>query len=317
MSLAGIKQMVFCEKGSLSGTPGNPILVGDRLEAVHSIKPFRQVTEYRGGKLPNMHNHRLEAESLQPTMKMIEVLTGFTDLNCDMQFVTNPQRAVSPKHDSFIYNTDDTRLGLDYELKISDEKRSMKVIAEGAMSIPVSKTVIDQSDSKEPYAIKGIPNMEGIDFTQYRRYNMLATEVPKSTPIMPVRDIELFEMIMKTVGQKTKIYNYTIVDYIEFIIKISTKRASVAKMIELMNKGISPSLLTKQGNNGAYFDAFDFAGNVLVQSDEFENKDDSRVINLEFSRKVPKYDLVFETGVAAGGVLNDKGLNGGTCKIGH
>lgn len=317
MAQAGLKQLVFCDKGTLSGTPGNAITVGDRLEASHAITPFRTVTEYRGGKLPNMRNHKMEAESLQPTMKMVEILTGFTDLNCDMQFVTTPQRSTSPKHDTFIYNTNTTRLGLDYELKISDEKRSMKIIAEGALSETDSLNLVDAADSTEPFAISGLPNMEGIDFTQYRRYNMLATEVPKSVPLMPVRDVDAFELMMKTVGQKSKIYNYTIVDYIEFIIKISTRKASVSKMVEIANKGISPSLLTKQGNNNAYFDAFDFAAGVLIQSDEYENKDDSRLITLEFSRKVPKYDLTFETGVAAGGASDDKGLNGGTCKIGH
>jgi len=315
ISRAGLKQVVACNAGTLATTPGNPIALGLRQAATMEIGNFKQVNDYLNRPLRNMKNFKVEGESLQPTLKMLKAMLGWTNLNCDLQVITRPQ-ASGGTGDVYKFIGND-KLGLDIEYMISGDKRSLKAIWEGAMEFDRAKTLIDGADNASPVSIDGITG-EGADFTKYRAPYFLSFESPKTTATFAHGDIKERSYSIKTKNTKS-VYNTSIVHYLVFEFKIIAYDASVAKKVELMAKDMSPSIFVKEQNaSSTLYDCFDFNAGVLALSEVFTNKDDERIIEMVFSGDVHIFDTAFEFGAGKGGDITDtEGIIGGTMKIGY
>lgn len=317
ISRAGLKQIVLMDSGTLGTTPVNPIAMGVRAGATLDITPHKTVKDYRERNLRNMLNFKLEAESFQPTMKMLKALINWTNMNMDAQVVTVPQTAAGAV-DVFKF-VSDKALGLGFEYLITADKRSLKVMLERAMEYDRAKTFIDAADSDTAVAVTGLaaPNTEGQDFTQYRLPYFLKFESAKGTAPFGINDIIERSFSIKTVGKKSA-YNTDIVDYLMVSISFKVMDATIAKLITQMTKDMSTSILLQEQNSGSFYDSFDFNAGVLTQTDEFKVGDDERAITMKFEGKVPVYDVSFQFGATYGGDAADTtGVKGGTMKFGY
>ena len=85
-----------------------------------------------------------------------------------------------------------------------------------------------------------------------------------------------------------------------------------------MSKDMSPSILVKEQNNGAFYDEFEFAAGALTLIDEYNDADENRSIKLTFAADVSIGDISFLFGSSAGGDAADTtGIKGGTMMIGY
>ena len=91
-SRAGLRQLGFCDSGSLLTAPVNPMVMGlrDKATMVTDMK-FKQGKDYRSRMLPNMIGFKIDCESLQPSMAMLKAFLGWLNGNVDIQAVTYPQ----------------------------------------------------------------------------------------------------------------------------------------------------------------------------------------------------------------------------------
>jgi hypothetical protein len=310
-SRAGIKQIGFCDAGTLLTSPTGSEVIGLRNEAKLIIEPFKTVKDYRERELPNMQNFKLEAESLQFRMKQLKAMIGFVNLNADVQIQTQPQSF--PGYDVFQF-AGVNKLGLGFEYMITAEKRSCKVMLEGAMEEDKAVTFIDAADSTvlEDLGFTG----EGADFTSYKAPYFLAFEFPKATAIISSDDIIERKLTIKTKGKKD-IYNRDIVDYLTVELEITGRNAAISDVITMFNKTLGASVVIKEKNGASTFDGFDFATGVLTKTQTLSIDDTERTMKVKFIGDVPIYDITWDLAVTGGGDVAADGVVGGTMKVGY
>ncbi|HEX3075149.1 MAG TPA: hypothetical protein VHP30_16155 [Ignavibacteriales bacterium] len=305
----GLGRILFCDINTLSAaTPENPIALGFRGEAKLDVTPFKTVKEQGGGELPNMRNFKFEAESYQPTMKMLSSMIGWLNLNCDTEVCTSKQPGAAPKADVYKF-MGDNRLGLGFEYTISGDKRSLKVMCEGALEEDKAKTFIDSADSVTPATVT-LTNAEGNDFALYRapyflmlEYDALQqgeTDPNDKKIVIDSRDIISRAFTIKTISTKD-IYNSDIVNKLEFNLEIVARSASVGTILKNLGKNRAAALTMKEKNKDNFYDAFQFADGVLIRADEYTVGDKERQAKISFKREVSVYDVTFQFGAEKGG----------------
>jgi len=307
---AGLKQIVLCNAGTLLTTPSYPLAIGLRGPASMEITPFKEVKDYRDRNLRNMLNFKIEAESLHTTMQYLRKAIDWAKNNCDAQIITNENE---------VYQfSSNINLGLDFEYLLTQDKISLKLILEGAFPYNDAKVIINSASLNTQISFIGITG-EGANFLYYRSPHLITLEAPKTDSLFSsLRDLSEINLSIKTKNKKN-IYNISIVDYVTFELKISSRESSISKIVEHLAKDISPSILIKKMNwTTNYYDAFDFAANVLTIRNEFKNSDDDRLLTVIFSGDVPINDIEFLFGSGNGGDATDtEGKLGGTMKVGY
>ncbi len=315
MSRAGIKQIVLCSQGTLSSSPANPVALGLRNNCIMEITPFKTIKDYRGRELPNMDNIKIEAESLQPNMRMLKKLIEFTNNDCDAQITTARQNSGGAS-DDVIRLEGANSPGLEFELIYTAEKRSIKIGIERAYPKEIADSLLSVFDTQQGSIIPGLSNTEGIDYSAYRMPYILSLESPPGESICSANEFESRKLSIKTKGKKNTL-NSSMIDYLTVTIELVTRNASAARLIAQRTKGISPSIFWKESNGGIFYDAFEFGAGILAQKSEFKNSDEERLIKIIYSADIPLFDFVFEFGTGKGGDESDaEGIKGGTLKAG-
>ncbi|MDD4291993.1 MAG: hypothetical protein PHX51_07160 [Clostridia bacterium] len=313
-SRAGLKQIGFCDAGTLATTKTNPLAIGLRNAASMEITNFKQIKDYLERNFRNMKNFKVDAESLQPTIQMLKLMISWLNLGCDAQVITRPQ-ASGGAGDVYKF-IGDNKAGLDFEYLINADKRSMKATLELAMEYVLAQTFIDSADSETAVVLTDITG-EGADFTRFKSPYFVSFESPKTTALFSKADLVERSLTIKTKNKKD-LYNKSIVDFLTVELMIKARDASVAKQIVAMGKDQSPSVYVKEMNTGAYYDAFDFAAGVLTLEEEYKDGDDDRTLQYKFTGNIHIYDITFELGDTHGGAVSDTiGSTGGTMKAGY
>jgi hypothetical protein len=317
-SIPGIGRILICDLNKLTADPPvNPIPLGFRGEAKIEATPFKTVKEQGGGELPNMRNFKFEAESYQPTMKMLKSLIGWLNLNADVEVITARQSAGAAHGDVFKF-IGDYLLGLGFEYTISGDKRSAKVMFEGAFeedrALALINTAIDPATV--PAVIDGLDNPEGNSFELYRSPYFMSLKYNGADEVQ-VRDIISRTFTIKTISSKD-IYNSDIVNKLEFSLEVVTRNASLDAIKKNLEKGRSLSLVMREKNKEGFYDEFNFAPGALIRLDEFSIGDNERQSKITLKREVSLYDIDFLFGEGNGGDAEDlTGTTGGACMIGY
>lgn len=318
-SINGIKSLIMCDGGTLATTPVDAIAVGLRNAASHKFNNYRPVKDYRNAEFPNMYQHIVEAETLQPTMQLMQkVFTKWPNLKGDVQLVTVPQDPADSTSDDVLKFIGANAIGISGEFKYTDEKRSAILTMKRALSAAAHQALIDAMDSDTAVAVTGITN-RGEDTSLFRPFNLLALEAPKATALLADNaDIDSMSLSIKSLGTEVKLQGYDLVSKVNVTFEVNILNASAAKIVELLGKGVSPSVLVKFANSSTFYDAFDFAAGALVLKMDYDNNDSSRILKLTAQRDFDLWELAFSFGATFGGDAADtKGIKGGTLKIGY
>jgi len=316
-SIAGLKQIGLCNAGTLATAPVNALALGYRGNTPLKITPFKNQTDYLDRSLRNKTNFNVSGESFQGTMEMLSKMFGWINLNADIQIITNKQNASANSEDVFKF-TGNNKLGIGFEYLINDDKRSLTPTFEGALEYDTAKTLIDAADSETAVDL-GFATREGINKAYYHYPFMLTFQAPKTTDLFTKSDILSRELKLSIEGAKDG-YNKLVAHYLKAELSITALEASISKVVEMLNKGITSSILWKEQNGAdpSIYDAFDFNEGVLNQTEEITIDDEQRIIMVKFAGKIPIYETEFLFGDGNGGVVDDNaGATGGTLKIGY
>ncbi|HEX2868807.1 MAG TPA: hypothetical protein VHO03_17330 [Ignavibacteriales bacterium] len=318
-SISGIKSLIMCDGGTLATTPVDAIAVGLRNGASHKFGPYRSVKDYRNGEFPNLYQHTVEAETIQPTMQLMQkIFTKWMNLKGDVQLVTNPQDPSDGTTDDVIKFVGNNAIGIAGEFKYTDEKRSAIITMKRALSAAAHQALIDAMDSDTAVTVTGITG-RGEDSSLFRPFNLLALEAPKATALLVDNaDIDSMSLSIKSIGSEVKLQGYDLVSKVNVTLEINLLNASAAKIVEILGKGASPSVLVKFANSSTFYDAFDFAAGALVLKMDYDNNDSSRILKLTAQRDFDLWELAWSFGATFGGDAADtKGIKGGTLKFGY
>lgn len=314
ISKAGNHQFVLCDLGTLSTTPVDPIAMGIRGAYSMKTSAYKPIKDYLNRTWRNMINFKVEAESYQPTMRMIKLLTEWVNGNCDAQIITKKQTAGASNGDvyKFIGNR---KAGLDFELLFNADKRSIKTILEVARPYTDAQAFINNADNDTPVALPGITGA-GENQAFFRRPSFIKFEAPDESTILTNDEILSRSYSIKTKSKKQDETNMSIVDYLTFELVMKFRNASVAKHVEIMAKDNAPSVTIRELNNGVFYDEWKFANGVLTLDHELDDTDEDRSLTLKFMADVFLFDIEFLFGAAFGGDITDGGTKGGTMMIG-
>jgi len=322
VSVDSATQITMSVNGATSGTltatfagPVNGMAMGIRAGANLKRNAYKPIKDYLNRSWRNKINFKVEAETFQPTMLMLNNMIRWLNGNVDTQVQTNLQASVDTYGDVYLFDVENSRnLGLDFEVLYNADKRSIKAILEGAITYTDAQTLINAADATTPKTFAGITG-PGESEVYLRRPAFVALEAPKATGIVLRDEIVERSYSIKTKGKKSVETNMSIVDYLTFEIMMKFRNASVAAQVITMAKDNAPSLYIKELNNGAYYDAWDFAACVLTLDDEVEVNDEDRFQTVKFAGDVFLYDISFTYGAAYGGTAGDLGTLGGTMII--
>ena len=316
-SIAGLKQIGLCDAGTLATAPANALALGYRGNTPLKITPFKNQTDYLDRSLRNKLNFNISGESFQGTMEMLSKLHGWLNLNADIQIITNKQSASANSEDVFKF-VGNNKLGIGFEYIINDDKRSITPTFEGALEYDSAKTLIDSADSETAVDL-GFGTREGINKDYYNYPFMLAVEAPKTTALFTKADILAREFKLSVQGAQDA-YNKLVAHYLALELSITGKEASITKIVEMLNKEMTSSILWKEQNGAdpSIYDAFDINTGVLNQTEEITIDDEQRIVMVKYAGKIPIYETEFLFGDGNGGVVDDNaGATGGTLKIGY
>jgi hypothetical protein len=315
ISIPGIKQIGKCNAGTLASTPAGIALAGIRDKATMKFVNYKTSKDVRDRHSRNMLQAQLEYEMLQPTVKYLQSLFNHINLGCDVQIMSEKQSFASGSEDVFKFTSASFMLGLGWEYLVSMERRSVKEQLKGAADYNAVTALIDSGDNESAAALNGSGNVSGEDETLRRRIKFLAVEAPHAAALFEPSELENFSYSMKT-NTSENAYGQLCVDWIAHKIEITIRNASVTKIVELLGKEVNASVLIKLGNDGSYYDAFDFAAGAVNNYLE-PDWEDKRIVKITFEGKIRPFEHEFVFGAAHGGADSDNGLNGGTLRIGY
>lgn len=310
---AGLKQIVMCNKGTLSTTPVDPIALGIRKDAVLTINHFKQIEDYRKRKLRNMLNFKLEGETMQPTVFLFKKLLDWVNGNVDLQVVTQNQSASAKDVWKFSAGKE---LGVDFDWTYNQDGRSCKITFERAFPYSDAVTFIDAADSTTAVNFTGITD-DGTDLTLFRGANPEKFEKPSGTSLGSSGLITVRSLNIKTENKKS-IDNMSLVDNLMITLEMTGREAAIADFVTRLNKGQLDSVVFQEKNGATTYDKFDFNSNVLSQTDEMVINDEERTLKIVLEGRIPIYSVTFLYGSSNGGTAVDTtGTTGGTIKFGY
>jgi hypothetical protein len=312
-AVAGLKQIVMCNKGTLATRPVDPIALGIRKEAVLTINHFKQVEDYRKRKLRNMLNFKLEGETMQPTVFLFKKLLDWLNGNVDLQVVTQNQSSTTKDVWKF---SNGYELGIDFDWTYNQDGRSCKITFERAMPYNTAVTFIDAADSTTPVSFDRITD-DGTDLELYRGASPDKFEKPAGSSLGSRSLVTVRSMNIKTESKKS-IDNISLVDNLMITLEMTGREAAISDFVTRLNKGMLDEVIFQEKNSGAYYDKFMFNTNVLSQTDEMVINDEERTLKIVLEGRVPIYSVTFlYDDDSHGGSGADEGKTGGTVKFGY
>jgi len=316
-SIPGIKSILLCDLGTLLTTPTNPFFVGIGDKAKLSFADYKTTKDAKNRQLRNMILASLSCASMQPTLKMLNAMWSFINLNMDVQVVTDKQSSASGSEDVFQFIAGNSfNLGLGFEYSVDMEKRQLKVDAKGAADGSVVRTLIDSADSATAVTVSGVIHPGGEDWDKQRSVNLSALERPISTDLAELGELEDIKLTIKA-NTKDNIYGQPIVSSFTNTVEATIRNASVANLVAQLAKTADNSVLIKYLNSGSYYDAFQFAAGVLAPKEVIEIGDDNRNVKITLEGDVRPFEYTLNAGSSYGGADSDGGLNGGTLVVGY
>lgn len=313
LSIPGIKSILRCNIGTLATVPVGAIYAGIKEPAVMKFKPFKTAKDERDRTLRNMVQGELTFNSLQPTLKNLKSCFDHANMNCDVQLVSDKQTSSADSEDVYKFNSSSFLLGLGFKYELSLEKIILSHTLKGAANYNTVKAMIDAADSEAVVAPGGVTNE---DISEYHEPNIVSLESAQGVSLFNSSELDEVKFTLESEGKDTG-YGQGTMEKIKVLLEITGRDASVSKLVTLMTKGMTDSVLLKTKNSGSYYTAFDFASGALAQTEEVEIGTEKRNVKVAFQTKVRPFELSWNFGTSYGGAVGDNGLNGGTVKIGY
>jgi len=315
--IVGIQQILACDAGTLLTTPTGAVAMGFAKDKSFEETDHSPQKVYGNISLVDFKKYLVQGLSSQPTMFMLKKSFDFLNGGGDLQVVTPKQSASSGSEDvmQFIGNY---LMGLDFEFTIANDVRTMKWMFERILEKSAALTFKDLWDSAAIVSVTGVTDtdIEGKNYSYRRSPKLLAIEAPQGTSIA-LNDYQRLErkLVIKSKATKNE-QQQSVVNHYTVTLEIAGTGMQVADLVTLAGKAETPSVLIKEGNDGAYFDKFLFPAFKLGIGNEFKIGDDKRESRIKLEGDISIFAHAFTYGTNNGGAADDTtGITGGTMTV--
>jgi hypothetical protein len=313
-SRPGIKRALISQPNTMATTPTGLITVGSRKPSNLIISPLDELADYRDRPLRNKINFRYEVDSYQSRLRDVEWAVQYhLQAGFDIQLLKEKQGANAMSGGCF--NWVNQLNGLDFDYVNTNKERYVKWIFETALEYADAITLIDASDpagSLVP-AISANPisggNERGENFSNYAYPWYAAIEGPSGTEIFSKKEIKERSLSIRTKGTKNE-YNETVVNFITVELRLRGSDATITKILNILNKDMSPSLVISEKLSATTYEKFVFPANVLTHSDSFQLGDSEDYSELMFKADLTFDQFQFAYGTANGGAGTSATVDG-------
>jgi hypothetical protein len=304
-------QIAFMQAGTLGTTPAGIIVMGITNSESLKTSRFRGIKiDHQDQELPNQKNVALSAVSSQCSIYQFMTLISYRGGNCDIQIITGEGKV-------FKFPAATYPLGIKPKLTYNKDERIITVDIEGAFPQTVWNAIVTAADSAAAIDLGFDPD-SGADYTKTREVYPMATESPISTAIISpfIERSLVIEPKEKAKGTIISTSNISLFDKMIATIDLTIEDVTLAEYAAQEAKGASPSLLWKEGNGGALYDAFSFAAGKLVQSPDIDEDGNKNTMVVQYKGSFPIASMVGTYGTSHGGEAADStGTTGGTITI--
>ncbi|HOV99284.1 MAG TPA: hypothetical protein PK595_06910 [Bacteroidota bacterium] len=311
-SIAGIKQLLLCKKGTLLTDVTDEQLLGIRKDASLSITDFDTIEDFRGRKLHNKINFKAEAETFQPTMYLLNMLQQWVNGEVDVEIITEQQPGGGIE--CYQFEGETNPLGIEFEFLYTDKSRSCKLTLERALPYATGIAMLNAASSTSPV----YSNPQTGENPSLYRMPLLGAWVSNGDPIYDPMMIQQRSLSIKTNSGKKTADNMSIVDRLIFKLEITGYDAALEKILGNFSSPWLSGLFYQEMNSDSTYDGFQFGSNVLHKTKEITIDKEQRIMKLTFEGSAALSELQFDIDAEHGASADDTdGTTGGTMNIAY
>lgn len=244
ISIAQVKAIMICKKGTLETSPNNPVYIGLRTSGgKFLIEDHDMIQDYMEREHRNKLNFKSEFTSLQIGYEELEKLLRFIreDMGVDAQIITTLEDGGVSSQGIYNLSGNNKYTGIDFELIRSSKEASTKIILEASYDYNDGISLVSAANINTAHAgLSSSVGKAGIDYGKLIRPNIdkitFGSAVSEVYPLLvPKEEIKDWKFSVKTKGEKT-LYNRTITNMLSIEIEIEILNSSVSKIKELLEK---------------------------------------------------------------------------------
>ncbi len=309
----GINRIGFAKKGSLLTTPTNIVLIGGKYPSELVITDHETEEDYRGRPTRNKLNAKITAKSNQPNLlKLKNIIDVYCDEGgADAELLAVPQSTGVDGGCFQFLGASEKHIGIDFEYLMSNEERSLSVMAEVALEYPEMKSLIDAADNNTQ-AVWGVTN-NGVDLL-LKRYPYFSELKIATVDIFAKDEYISYRMQLSTDSDKT-IWNRNDVKYIKIEIEATGRKATIQSIVDRLNFSPYAEVVVKQMTGATTYEKFVFQAGVLTPKTEFKISDTERYSKITLMGKVPIKNFSYSFVALDGGGTSADGTEGGTVNV--
>ncbi len=303
------------ELANVDATSEGLVSLGLRAQGTFKWGPYLQAQEAMGGPLRNMILFEFEGECFQSTARDFQWMLNFAQNGCDIQVVANPQNSTADSGGLFNF-TGDYATNPYFKYTLRHDKRSLMVQFKRAMPYDQAVAFIDAADAAGSItpAIKDNPvsggNERGQLFANQFSPFFVSAQAPSGTDLFTVVDIWERELSFESIGEYSPATQIFYPDFVKVYLYLKSRNATQTKVLELLNKAVSPSVKCVEKQGTSYTETYNFAANTLLHQEKFEVSDTDRYVESEYTRNLTPGQISFAYGTGNGGDGVDDGEEG-------
>lgn len=293
--IIGIRQALFCTKGTLATTPTYSIAMGLGDDCSLEM-PEQPIKGYQDEDLPNEMNFKAGFKTYQPTVTklanlfLVHAITG----GMDAQLVG--EKYFTDTY-SGVYNFNGPNfMGIDFELVESMKARYLQLTGEVSLPIENALALIQSSIVNTPKDLNTLSlGHRGKNIADYKHPFFGKAESPSGTLLCNGEEIVDRTLTIKSEGNKLQ-YNRTRINWVRVTLEITIDKSKSYQLVEYLVKDRNASVVLEEKDSASVVERWSFGAGVLYRKHEMSIAKDDANIKLSFEKKLPLFDFAFNTG---------------------
>ena len=293
--IIGIRQALFCTKGTLATTPTNSIAMGLGDDCSLEM-PELPVKGYQDEDLPNEMNFKAGFKTYQPTVTklanlfLVHALTGGMDAQLvGEKYYTNSY--------SGVYNFNGNNfMGIDFKLIESMKARYLELTGEVSLPIENALALLQSSIVNTPEDLNTLSlGHRGKNLADYKHPFFGKIESPANTLLCNGEKIVDRSLTLESIGSKLQ-FNRTRISWVRVLLELTIDKSKSFELVEYLVKDRKAAVVIEEKDSVSVVERWSFGEGVLYRKHEMSVAKDDAMIKLTFEKKLPLFDFGFNTG---------------------
>jgi len=293
--IVGIRQALFCTKGTLNTTPTYAIAMGLGDECSLEM-PEQTIKGYQDEDLPNEMNFKAGFKTYQPTVAKMAGLFLVHGISggVDAHFVG--EKYFTDTYSGVYDFAGNNFMGLDFEIVESMRTRYMQLTGEVSLPIESAMALLQSSIVNAPKDLNALSlGHRGKNLADYKHPFFGSASSPAGTLLCNGEQIADRTLTLKSEGSKLQ-FNRTRISWVRVILELTIDKSKSFELVEYLVKDRKAAVVLEERNSVSETETWNFGEGVLYRKHEMAVSKDDAMIKLTYEKKLPLFDFAFNTG---------------------